>query len=281
MRVSAVQYCFSGVDSFEGFAQKVKHYVQAGLEFNPDVILFPEYITNELAPLAGKEGVRGVYRFTEQYLALFSELSARHNTHIVGGTHITEEGGRLYNISYLFFPDRTVARQVKLHLTPTEKGEWGISAGDTLEVFELSKGRIAILICYDAEFPEVARRARALGADVFFCPSCTDDSHGYYRVRYTCHARAVENQVYVVLTGTVGSLPVDSMRNNYGQAVIITPSDMPFPPGGILAKGIKNSDMAVVADLNMKSLYYAREYGSVKTWQDRRTDLYSGWSKGD
>ena len=88
-----------------------------------------------------------------------------------------------------------------------------------------------MLTCYDIEFPEIVRMAKAKGADVIFCPSCTDDRHGFHRVRYTSHARAIENQIYVVLTGTVGSPPtVDLMRANFGQAAIITPNDIPFPP---------------------------------------------------
>ncbi|KAA2281357.1 acyltransferase, partial [Clostridioides difficile] len=104
-------------------------------------------------------------------------------------------------------PDGRIARQDKIHITPTEVQEWNMAPGDGLEVFDTDKGRIAMLTCYDIEFPEIVRMAKAKGADVIFCPSCTDDRHGFYRVRYTSHARAVENQVYVVLTGTVGNLP--------------------------------------------------------------------------
>ena len=136
-----------------------------------------------------------------------------------------------------------------------------------------------MLTCYDVEFPEIVRIAKAKGADVIFCPSCTDDRHGFYRVRYTCHARAVENQIYVVNAGTVGSLPtVDFMRANFGQAAIISPNDIPFPPRGILAEGELNNDMIITADLDLELLYQVREKGSVTTWRDRRTDLYPDWS---
>ena len=95
------------------------------------------------------------------------------------------------------------------------------------------------------------------------------------------HARAIENQVYVVITGTIGSLPtVDFMRANFGQAAIITPNDIPFPPKGILAEGELNHDMIVTADLDLDLLYQVREKGSVTTWRDRRTDLYPDWEKG-
>ena len=119
---------------------------------------------------------------------------------------------------------------------------------------------------------------RAKGADVIYCPSCTDDLHGFYRVRHCCHARTIENQVYVVTTGTVGSLPtVDFMRANTGQAAILSPNDVPFPPRGIVAEGQLNNDMIVTADIDLALLHEVRARGSVTTWRDRRTDLYTDW----
>jgi predicted amidohydrolase len=154
-----------------------------------------------------------------------------------------------------------------------------MSKGDGVEVFVTPFGTIAMLTCYDIEFPEIVRMARAKGADVIFCPSCTDDRHGFHRVRYCCHARTIENQIYVVTTGTVGSLrKVDFMRANYGQAAILAPNDIPFPPAGIIAEGVINDDMLVVGDLDLDLLEQVRKDGSVMTWRDRRTDLYTDWT---
>ncbi|TVY10070.1 carbon-nitrogen hydrolase family protein [Paenibacillus cremeus] len=285
LRVSAVQYHLHTIHSFEEFAQQVEHYVKTAAEFEADFVLFPELFTTQLLSIGKGNGSREALSiealpgFTEQYMELFKKLTADTGMHLIGGTHIIEENGRLYNSAYLFYPDGRVAEQRKLHITPTEVKEWSMAAGDGLQVFDTDKGRIAILICYDIEFPEIVRMAKAKGADVIFCPSCTDDRHGFHRVRYTCHARTIENQVYVVTTGTVGSLPtVDFMRGNYGQAAIITPNDVPFPPGGIMTAGEVNGDMVITGDLDLALLYEVREKGSVTTWRDRRTDLYTDWS---
>ena len=179
------------------------------------------------------------------------------------------------NAAHLFPPDGHVSEQPKLHITPTERTEWGIEGGDAVHVFDTSKARIALLTCYDIEFPEIVRMAVSRGADVIFCPSCTDDLHGFYRVRYCCHARCVENQVYVVTSGTVGALQtVDFMRANTGQAAILAPNDICFPPRGVIAEGELNHDMVVVGDLDLDLLREVREGGAVTTWRDRRTDLY-------
>jgi predicted amidohydrolase len=282
LRVSAVQYHLHTIQTFDDFAKQVEHYVKIAEEFGAEFVLFPEFVTTQLMSIGDEHGralsIQDLPDFTEQYRSLFSRLAKETNMHIIGGTHVLRKGDRLYNVAHLFYPDGRVAEQPKLHITPTVVKEWNMTPGEGLQVFETAKGTIAVLTCYDIEFPEIVRMAKAKGADVIFCPSCTDDRHGFHRVRYTSHARAVENQVYVVLTGTVGSLPtVDFMRANFGQAAIITPNDIPFPPRGILAEGEINDDMVITADLDLSLLYQVRESGSVTTWRDRRTDLYPDW----
>lgn len=282
MRVSAVQYHLHTIRSFEEFSAQCEHYIKTAEEFGSEFILFPEFFTTQLLSIGKEDGskvtIDDLPGFTEQYRTLFTNFAKQYNVHIIGGTHVIRKADRLYNVAHLFYPDGRIEEQAKLHITPTEVNEWNMSPGEDFRVFDTDKGRIAMLTCYDIEFPEIVRMAKAKGADVIFCPSCTDDRHGFHRVRYTSHARAVENQVYVVGTGTVGSLPtVDFMRANFGQAAIITPNDIPFPPKGILVEGEINNDMIVTADLDLELLYEVRERGSVTTWRDRRIDLYPDW----
>lgn len=282
LRVSAVQYHLHTISSFDEFAKQVEHYLKTAEEFGAEFVLFPEFFTTQLLSIGDGNGnaltINELPDFTEQYIELFSSLAKKMNLHIIGGTHVIRRGDKLYNVAHLFYPDGRVGEQPKLHITPTEVKEWNMSTGDGLKIFETEKGKIAILICYDIEFPEIVRLARAKGADVIFSPSCTDDRHGFHRVRYTSHSRAIENEVYVVSTGTVGSLPtVDFMRANFGQAAVITPNDIPFPPRGILVEGEVNQDMIVTADLDLDLLKEVRERGSVTTWRDRRLDLYPDW----
>lgn len=284
LRVSAVQYHLHTITSFTEFAQQVEHYIKSAQEYEADFVLFPEFLTTQLMSIGNEDGqalsIQDLPNFTEQYQLLFKNLAMETKLHIIGGTHVIRKQDRLYNVAHLFYPDGRIEQQAKLHLTPTEVHEWNMSPGENIEVFETEKGTIAMITCYDIEFPEIVRMARAKGADIIFCPACTDDRHGFHRVRYTCHARTIENQVYVVNAGTVGSLPtVDFMRANFGQAVIITPNDIPFPPGGIMAEGDINQDMIVTADLDLELLYKVRAKGSVTTWRDRRTDLYPDWKE--
>ncbi|MBW5448164.1 acyltransferase [Cohnella sp. CFH 77786] len=283
MRVSAVQFELRDVASFDDFSRQVVHYARNAAEYGARFLLFPEFVTTPLLSAGGGEEsgdpVDKLPEYTEAYESLFSGLAKSFGIYIIGGTHVTRRGNRLRNTAYLFGPDGSVNTQDKLHITPTEKDEWNVQEGDGVRVFDTPYGTIGLLTCYDIEFPEIVRIVRAKGADVIFCPSCTDDRHGFYRVRYCCHARAVENQMYIVTTGTVGSLRrVDFMRANYGQAAVITPNDIPFPPRGILCEGEINADMLITADLDLSLLEEVRRSGSVTTWRDRRTDLYPDWN---
>lgn len=281
-RVSAVQYNLRTIRSFQEFADQVEHYIKTAEEFDSQFICFPEFLTTQLLSIGDGEGkalpIQMLPEFTVQYQELFSALAQRSGMHIVGGTHVIRQGDQLYNVAHLFYPDGRIGQQPKLHMTPTEVKEWNMTTGDDLQIFETEFGKVALIICYDIEFPEIVRIAKARGADVVFSPYCTDDRHGFHRVRYTSHARTIENQIYVVSSGTVGSLEtVDFMRANFGTAAILTPNDIPFPPKGIAAEGEFGADMIVTADLDLNLLYKVREAGSVTTWRDRRIDLYPDW----
>jgi predicted amidohydrolase len=277
-RIAGVQYDMRPVASFEAFAAQCAHHVAAAAEWSVDACLFPEFLTTQLLSIPRADGkpagIGDLDAHSGAYRALFADLAARHRVTIVAGTHVHRRDGALRNAAHVFLPDGRIETQEKLHLTPTEVAPWGFAPGEALRVFDLPFARAAVLVCYDVEFPELARQARARGADILFVPSCTDDRQGFHRVRHCCHARAIEDQIYVATTHTVGNLPVDWMRANVGNAAAITPCDVQFPPGGIQAQGEMNLEQIVVAEFDLAPLRRAREAGSVRTWQDRRGDLY-------
>jgi predicted amidohydrolase len=148
-------------------------------------------------------------------------------------------------------------------------------------VIQTDCGPIGVLICYDAEFPELARHLTDQGAQILFVPFCTDERQSYLRVRYCCQSRAVENQVYVVMAGNCGNLPnVANMDIQYAQSCILTPCDLPFARDGIAADTTPNTEMVAIADLRPETLLAARNSGTVQNLHDRRHDLYQFFWKG-
>ena len=120
-----------------------------------------------------------------------------------------------------------------------------------------------------------ARRLADEGARIIFVPFCTDSRQGYMRVRYCAAARAIENQVYVVMSGNVGNLPnVANMDIQYAQSCILTPCDFPFARDGIAAEASENVETLTISDVNLADLAWARAEGTVRNLADRRFDLY-------
>jgi predicted amidohydrolase len=207
---------------------------------------------------------------------MFTSLAVRYNLNIVGGSTFTLENKMLYNVAFLFHRNGSIDKQAKLHVTPNEARWWGVTPGDRLRVFDTDRGRVAINICYDIEFPELARIARSEGADILFVPFNTDERRGYLRVRHCAQARAIENQIYVAIAGCTGNQPfVENADVHYAQSAILTPSDFAFARDAIAAESMPNTETLVIQDVDTEQLRRHRLSGTVRTWGDRRLDLYS------
>ncbi len=280
VRVCSIQYQMRMVKNFEEFASHCEFFIDVAADYKSDFVTFPEMFTCQLLSFLPNDrpgtAVRALTQFTEQYIQFFSSMSIKYNTNIIAGSHLTvEDDGNLYNISWLFRRDGTYGKQYKLHITPHERKWWGVKEGKKVEVFDTDCGKIAINICYDIEFPEIARIATSKGAEIIFVPFNTDEKRAYNRVRYCAQARAVENQVYVVLSGCVGNLPqVENLDIQYAQSAILTPSDVEFHRDGIAAIAEPGDETLIYQDLDMHLLKVNRLQGNAQTWNDRRKDLY-------
>jgi predicted amidohydrolase len=169
-----------------------------------------------------------------------------------------------------------------MHPTPSEVFAWGVKGGHDLKVFDTDCGKIGIQICYDVEFPEPSRILAEQGMQILFVPFLTDTQHAYNRVRFCAQARAVEMECYVAIAGCVGNLPkVNNMDLQYAQSAVFTPSDFAFPVTGIKADATPNTEMIVVADVDLVLLKELHAFGSVQTKKDMRKDLYDViWKPG-
>lgn len=279
VRVSAIQYQMRAISNFEEFEKHIEFFVNTSSDYRSDFVVFPEMITLQLLSFLPEkkpgEAIRELHKFTPQYESLFTRLAIKYNINIIGGSHFVVEEDNLYNVSYLFRRDGTFDKQYKIHITTSEKKWWGVKSGNRINILNTDKGKVAILICYDSEFPELARIAVSKGAKILFVPFNTDDRRGYLRVRYCSQARAIENQVYVVITGCVGNLPdVENLDVHFSQSAIFTPSDVEFHREAIASEATPNTETLIYQDLDLNLLKRNRELGSVQTWKDREQGFY-------
>lgn len=284
IRVCAAQYQMRVIKSWQEFEHSVAFFVNAADSYHCHFLVFPEYFTAQLFTLmptewSPKKTVGELANMTDRYIEMFCRMSSKHRLYIIGGSQPVWRDGKLFNVAHIFTPTGKVYTQDKLHVTPSERSAWDIRPGQGLTVFDTPLGRIAIQICYDIEFPELARLLTLAGVETIFVPFSTDERKAYLRVRYSAQARAVENSIYTVIAGNVGTLPHRSYLLNYGQAAVFTPSDFEFPPNAIAGEAEPNAETVVIADLDLTNLTVNREQGHTRPLYDRRIDMYELRSK--
>ena len=287
VRVATCQLQARAVADFDEFMRAVEYFVDIASDYESDFIVFPELFTLMLLSfedreLSSVEAIEKLSDYTPRIRQALSDMAMRFNINIIGGSHPTRmEDGDIHNVAYVCLRDGSIHEQEKIHPTPNERYWWNIKGGDSIDVIPTDVGPIGVLICYDSEFPELARRLADEGARIIFVPFCTDSRQGYLRVRYCGQARAIENQCFVVLSGNVGNLPnVANMDIQYAQSCILTPCDFPFARDGIAAEASENVETLTISDINLADLSWARAEGTVRNLADRRFDLYQiEWAK--
>jgi predicted amidohydrolase len=282
VRIACVQWRLDRVASFEEWAARFADRVRIAAEYGAHFVLFPEYVSAEIlsAEPAGLDGAASIARSTEltpALSALYRDCAVRHRIHVVGGSHLhRDDDGIVRNSCFVALADGSVHRRDKIHGTPNERRAWGVEGGVAAPILEADGIQFAIAICYDSEFPELIRHHVAQGAQLLFVPFFTDDRAGYLRVRYSCAARAVENQLYVALAGNVGiACNVHNLDVCYARSAVLTPSDTGFARDGIAVEAEPGIEAVVVADVDLHALEHARREGTVQNLNDRRLDLYA------
>ncbi len=280
IRVGLVQWQMRRYRDLDELMSQAEYFLDSISGYHSDFALFPEFFNAPLlAPyneLNEAEAIRNLAQHTDEIVSRFSRLAMKYNINIITGSMPYIKEGRLFNTGFLCHRDGNLDSYDKLHVTPDEERVWGMEGGQSLRSFDTDCGKIGVLICYDVEFPELSRVLAEEGMDILFVPFLTDTQNGYSRVRNTAQARAIENECYVVIAGSVGNLPkVSNMDIQYAQSMVFTPCDFAFPSTGIKAEATPNTEMILVVDLDINLLRELNEFGSVRNLKDRRLDLYS------
>ncbi|KYG80188.1 putative amidohydrolase [Roseivirga ehrenbergii] len=279
VRLGLIQWQMRPYNGIDELFEQIEFFVDAVSGYKSDFALFPEFFN---APLMAKynhlseaEAIRKLAEFTDEIRERFSKLAISYNVNIITGSMPKMDGPKLYNVGFLCRRDGTFEEYTKMHVTPDEAKYWGLTGGDTIKVYETDCGPIGVLICYDVEFPELPRILANDGMNILFVPFLTDTQNGYSRVRYCARARAIENECYVAIAGSVGNLPkVENMDIQFAQSVVFTPCDFAFPTTGIKAEATPNTEMILVADVDLDLLWTLHNKGAVRNLKDRRTDVY-------
>ncbi len=285
MKLAAAAYPLDFLPDFAAYRAKLTDWVARAADDGAELLVFPEYASMELAALGGagvaadlEATLHEVMRHAPRVMALHEDLAARHGVHILGASGpAMAEAARPVNRAILYGPSGMIGHQDKQIMTRFEREEWDIAPGSGLKVFDTPLGRLGVIICYDAEFPLLARALIEAGAEILLAPSATEALAGYSRVRIGAMARALENQCVVAHAPTVGPAPwCPAVDMNTGAAAIYGPPDLGFPETGILAQTALNAPGWAMAEIDRAAIARVRREGNVLNhahWEEQKIRL--------
>ena len=204
---------------------------------------------------------------------LMQELARKHRMVLIVSVYEEEMPGVFYNTAAVLNSDGSyLGKYRKTHIPHLAPGFWEkfyFRPGNLgYPVFETSKGKIGVYICYDRHFPEGARALGLAGAEIVFNPSATVAGLSEYLWHLEQPAHAVANGYFVGAINRVGVEQPWEIGEFYGSSYFCDPR------GQIIAQGSRDKDELIVADLDLDQIAEVRA-----TWQfyrDRRPDTYEG-----
>jgi predicted amidohydrolase len=285
-RVASAQYSIEQFASWDALEAKAAKWVAEAANAGAKLLAFPEYASLEVAGLAERRGperrsrerhllgplpvqlgdrrefpsllwvTQAIQPLIARYLSLFAALAVRHRVYILAGSMpIQHSDGSLANRAYLIAPDGSMAWQDKMVLSRWERERWKMRRGEEVRVFDTELGPIGINICYDVEFPIVARRQAEARARIILAPCCCDSLRGYYRVRVGARARALENQAYVIQTAAIGDAHwLPEFGRLVGFSAVYAPPDLGPRESGVVAQGQGESPKWVYGDIDLTAI---------------------------
>jgi predicted amidohydrolase len=268
--IAAAQYPLDRLDSFAAFEAKLARWVAEAATEGAELLVFPEYAALELAGLFGvavetdiQATIDAVTEILPKVDIVHQELAERHEVHILAGSAAVRRAGHTPNTARLFAPNGRVGVQDKRMMTRGEREDWRVTRGGPVRVFETALGGIGIAICYDVEFPLIARAQVEAGATVILAPSLTETAAGYNRVRIGAMARALENQCVTVQAPLVGPATWSPVGQGRGRAALYGPPDLGFPEDGIIAIGEMDRPQWVFGRADLDAVARVRREGTV------------------
>lgn len=276
LRIAAAQYPIDRLPDLAALKAKLSRWIAQAAAAGADLVVFPEYALMEIAGtcddrIAGDltASLEVVTRLRGGIDAHCAALGVHHQLHVLAPSGpLRRADGSIVNAAQLSSPAGRTALCEKAIMTPFEH-RWGVVAGQAPCVYETALGRIGVLICYDSEFPVLARRLVDAGAQILLVPSCTENMSGFHRVRTAALARALEGTCVVVQAPTVGTAPWSpAVDINSGAAGIYVPAELGVSDTGVVVQGPANVARLVIGEVDLARLAALVTQGEMRNRVD-------------
>lgn len=173
----------------ENLAQFAELIAQAARQ-KADIVCLPEGCTMVGTGRKYVDAAEPIPGPSTRYL---SQVAKKHHLYIVAGLYERAESV-VYNTSVLLGRDGSLVGKYRKVCLPREEIDGGLAPGSEYPVFDTDFGRIAMMICWDVSYPEVARQLAQRGAEVILMPIAGGSE-------LLVRARALENQIHLVSSG--------------------------------------------------------------------------------
>lgn len=212
-----------------------------------------------------------------------SKLAKEANVYLVGGSiperdDASKDEKKLYNTSLTFSPSGDLlATHRKVHLFDidipgkiTFRESEVLSPGNKITLLDLPDyGKIAIAICYDIRFPELAMIAARKGAFLLLYPGAFNLTTGALHWELLARARATDNQVYVGLCSPARDMQAE--YNAWGHSMLVDPNAQ-------VMEQLDEKEGMVIQELKAGKIEEIRK--GVPLYGQRRFDVYPDVSEG-
>lgn len=277
MKVVAWNWQVQRLWNLDKFLHKLGSVMATSGKLKADLVVLPELFVLECLSFSPAKADHLVPEHLSSYFVPIVEHLKRHAAHygftIVGGSLFLRSERGFENVCPIVFPHRPAHLVAKNRLTVYEREVWQLVPGERLAYFP--DPGFGVAICYDSEFPESGRALAEAGAKLICVPAFTETAMGFHRVRGSCHARAIENQVFVAHASLVGSLRREPVPTTYGSSAILAPPGGRFHGKGVLHESHLNRFGVAAAVLDFDRLAQSRSEGDVRNWNDRNPKDWS------
>lgn len=274
----------------ENLAKYLK-YIDEAADNGADLVLFPEQsLQGYLRSLVAMDvsGNTETNEFLYQYenaevvpdgSSVQAVMNKAKERNIYVGFGMTEKDEyvdcKLYNTAVLVGPEGFVGKYRKVHQPADEVHSY--YSGNEFGVFDTALGRIGMLICYDAWFPESGRELALKGAEIILKPTATcfstadrnyDEDQAYYSYDLCEKATALHNGVFFISSNQTG---ISGSSDYFGHSNIIAPD------GRVLSTTGNKEGIAYFETSNLKKdIYWARvRFAGLNFLKDRKPTAYS------
>ncbi|MED7818874.1 MULTISPECIES: nitrilase-related carbon-nitrogen hydrolase [unclassified Francisella] len=261
VNVAAVQMLIKQ-QSFEQFATNIEQMTKEAKNQGAEIVVFPEddsvNLINDLP--WNKQSIVELSSYYSKTKNLISKLSKKFNIVLVGGTIAKDDNGKISNTVIIGLPNGQIIENDKVYLTPEERNVGYTKFGKDILVLNYKGVKIAILICYTSEFPNISQELSKIKPDIIIVPSYTNDLYGLNRVHTAVKMLSIQNFAYGMVVGMASGFDRQHTQGVDGvsQILFTSPQNKAFALN-YLKKGNFNKEDIVIEKLDISKLHAAHK----------------------